>query len=1028
MKVSELKLCLIAPVVVVCCFVFIGSQPVQAQSPKNDPGTNNPPPANAILDLSGTPIPGGGDGTFQQYSVNFVAALPQTAITFAFREDPAFISFSNASVTDVTHPSGNLLVNGDFSGGLAPWTYANVFGALAGGVVDPNCGVGGTGHFCWFDGAVQAYDAISQTIATNVGDTYQITFFVADDSRCGSCSFSDLSTNGNITGTGGNGKNVTVYAQAGLPAAGGGPMNGTTTGAQLTINGTLNVDALIPVFATITDSQIHSGSFHTAAPGTGEDNCTAADEISTDAYIMQGGSPSGCDTGTGFEGALGTGSATVSGFGVTTKYVVLSSDSSAMCNTNLPPHQLCIGGGNASNDTSFMTVKNNTGSPFTGTIGLAGTALNPSTCLPSGAASDSVTFTSTSPFAAGASWTFAISTDASACGGLQPTQIAPPQQIAAGGTNPVVFNNAANNLVQHNLIWPGTLQFNNGVMNPQLLSSNIILSTDPSIASYVAFTPWAVAQLFEKAGDDQAAGGGGFGSLYRDKCFDFGQDPSTATEANCPIGANPGDFINFSDVFDQPGPKPDIAPGTTVSLVHHFTQTSASDVWGPVPSGAISNPVCLVVATTGFNCELEDSLTYDPAKFATTPGGVSGDETTLGGKKKGRGTMGSVFKVPMLQTAVKVNTTPVNTIVPAEVQGTQQFWFNSHTLNLDFLVNPATTSPVVNGWFAAPPNTLAYVLFSNLNPEPPLPDPPNCSSTTAPSCNVASGVPGQVPAAPVEFTSTQTVGADGLFTLAWSARDTVNIGERNIQLLHSLPIGSNCPNPYGLVPAPTPPCYSTTLFSAQIGVDTTFPNVTITSPTNTTYTVNQTVPSSYVCTDPDGVADTPTCVGPPLGNIDTSAGQVGSPHNFIVTSTDRAGNTTTQTVTYQVAYPNAFHLLGKLGSGRVRTGKNLTYLIGLVNLGPGTAYGVLLKDAVPAGTNFVSAAVFGGTNCPMSSGMVTCNIGTLPQFSAVVVQLVVNVTAPAGSTIYNTATVTGFNPDPHTGNTTSNTVKTNVKP
>jgi uncharacterized repeat protein (TIGR01451 family) len=217
-----------------CCTVLmVFVAPAQTiQSIKEDPGTNNPPPAGAILDLNGTPIPGGGDGTFQRYTVNFTATLTSTAITFAFREDPAFISFADASVVDVTTESGNLLVNGNFSGGVYSdpvsgnsfvpngWTYANVYGAFAGGVVQPGCGR--DEGYCWYDGAVQAYDAISQTIPTTVGDTYQISFWVADNSGCFTegdlpCNFSDLSTNGDTTGTGGNGINVTVYAQAGLP-------------------------------------------------------------------------------------------------------------------------------------------------------------------------------------------------------------------------------------------------------------------------------------------------------------------------------------------------------------------------------------------------------------------------------------------------------------------------------------------------------------------------------------------------------------------------------------------------------------------------------------------------------------------------------------------------------------------------------------------------------------------------------------------------------------------------------------------
>jgi hypothetical protein len=189
---------------------------------------NQPPPVGPILDLNGTPVPGGGDGvTYQHYTVNFIGALTNTDITFAFREDPAFLSFTDASVTDLTSPSGNLLVNGNFQGGThtsngnsstpVGWDYANVFGASFGGVVSTCNPAPSSNISCWFDGAVQAYDAINQTIPTTIGDNYQISFFLADDSSCG-CNFSDVSTNGNVTGTGGNGINLTVYAQAGLPS------------------------------------------------------------------------------------------------------------------------------------------------------------------------------------------------------------------------------------------------------------------------------------------------------------------------------------------------------------------------------------------------------------------------------------------------------------------------------------------------------------------------------------------------------------------------------------------------------------------------------------------------------------------------------------------------------------------------------------------------------------------------------------------------------------------------------------------
>lgn len=184
---------------------------------------NEAPPAGAILDLAGQTIP---HGTPQEYSVSFTAAQAETAITFAFRDDPRYITFSDPSVVDATSPSSNLLLNSTFTGGtytssgnpLTPidWTYANIYGAGYGGYE-----ILGSGAFAgsnvWIDGAVQAYDAISQSIATTVGDTYDLSFFVTEDS--GNATFSDLSTNSDITDEAGNGIDVLAYAQAGLPPA-----------------------------------------------------------------------------------------------------------------------------------------------------------------------------------------------------------------------------------------------------------------------------------------------------------------------------------------------------------------------------------------------------------------------------------------------------------------------------------------------------------------------------------------------------------------------------------------------------------------------------------------------------------------------------------------------------------------------------------------------------------------------------------------------------------------------------------------
>ena len=202
---------------------FAASGPVFAA------GMNNAPPAGAILDLggreTGTAPMAVNHGAPVPVSVNFVAGVANTDITFAFREDPAYISFGQVSLIDESNPGGgNLLVNGDFSGptyvsgsNTVPtgWNYDNVYGAAASGQLEACSAYGGAQ--CWFDGSVQAYDAIDQVVGTTVGDTYTLSFTYTDDGDL--TTFSDLSTNGDTTDADGNGIDILAYAQAGLPPA-----------------------------------------------------------------------------------------------------------------------------------------------------------------------------------------------------------------------------------------------------------------------------------------------------------------------------------------------------------------------------------------------------------------------------------------------------------------------------------------------------------------------------------------------------------------------------------------------------------------------------------------------------------------------------------------------------------------------------------------------------------------------------------------------------------------------------------------
>ncbi len=93
----------------------------------------------------------------------------------------------------------------------------------------------------------------------------------------------------------------------------------------------------------------------------------------------------------------------------------------------------------------------------------------------------------------------------------------------------------------------------------------------------------------------------------------------------------------------------------------------------------------------------------------------------------------------------------------------------------------------------------------------------------------------------------------------------------------------------------------------------------------------------------------------------------------------------------------------------VLTGTDLTYTIVVTNNGPNTADVVTLTDSVPRGTKFVSAATSSGScKTPAvgaTSGKVTCTVGSLANGAAFTVSMVVDVTAPSGKTLTDTASV-----------------------
>ena len=135
------------------------------------------PTGPVLLDLDGTAI---GTG-YQHYTVSFTAAqgTNSTDLGFAFRDDAAFLSLDNVSLTANSAPGTNLVFNGDFEQGTVGssavgWNYQNPFNAAFFGVVQANAGVGQSNG--WEDGAIGAYDTLYQNVATVGGTAYTLSF------------------------------------------------------------------------------------------------------------------------------------------------------------------------------------------------------------------------------------------------------------------------------------------------------------------------------------------------------------------------------------------------------------------------------------------------------------------------------------------------------------------------------------------------------------------------------------------------------------------------------------------------------------------------------------------------------------------------------------------------------------------------------------------------------------------------------------------------------------------------------------
>jgi uncharacterized repeat protein (TIGR01451 family) len=103
-------------------------------------------------------------------------------------------------------------------------------------------------------------------------------------------------------------------------------------------------------------------------------------------------------------------------------------------------------------------------------------------------------------------------------------------------------------------------------------------------------------------------------------------------------------------------------------------------------------------------------------------------------------------------------------------------------------------------------------------------------------------------------------------------------------------------------------------------------------------------------------------------------------------------------------------------------GQTLGYTLAVANDGPGPAQSVVVTDPLSADVDFVSAS----PGCLASSGLVTCDLGTLASGASASRRIVVRATAPDPQLV-NTAAVQSVTGDVNLDNNFSTTL-TNVRP
>jgi uncharacterized repeat protein (TIGR01451 family) len=262
------------------------------------------------------------------------------------------------------------------------------------------------------------------------------------------------------------------------------------------------------------------------------------------------------------------------------------------------------------------------------------------------------------------------------------------------------------------------------------------------------------------------------------------------------------------------------------------------------------------------------------------------------------------------------------------------------------------------------------------------------------------------PVVTLKGSSQMTVECHGSFTDPGASANDACAGSLPVTLFFGS-VDANTPGTYKLTYTATDPSGNTAYVNRWVTVvDTTAPVVTLNGSST------MAVPYGGTFTDP-GAAAADLCAGSVAvstsGSVNVNAPGV---YTLTYTAVDPSGNraTATRTVSVIAADPS---LSMSASPNPVPTGSNLTYTLVVTNTGLVPAQGVVLTDPLPSGTSFASATASTGTlTTPRgNSSTVSWNVGTLNSGQSATLTVVVKVSAKAGATLTNAASVSSSSPD-----------------